>query len=171
MRPAYLHQLWSWFLDPPPERDASGRLESPALRWTCHHEDLPSAMHQGGHPRVLLCGVFCTLGQASPLRRDLVVGVHAPSAHLSACSTFSMRCSRVPCTPAQISLCSQAFAKRGREEVLVDHLQHARVCSGQQAQGHHEHVRGDVIEADGDEGRDRERDAHHLTSHVLGLPA
>ena len=51
--------------------------------------------------------------------------------------------------------CLQAFAKRGREEVLEEHLQHARVCSGQQAQGHREHVRGDVLEADGDEGRDR----------------
>ena len=60
---------------PPP----LGGLEPPASSWTCHHEDLPSAMHQGGHPRVLLCGVFCTLGQASPLRRELVVGVHALS--------------------------------------------------------------------------------------------
>ena len=56
-----------WFPDPPLERKASKRLESPAFSWTCHHPAPSRARtHQGGRLRVPLCGVFCTLGQASP---------------------------------------------------------------------------------------------------------
>ena len=56
-----------WFPDPPLERKASTRLESPAFSWTCHHPAPSRARtHQGGRLRVPLCGVFCTLGQASP---------------------------------------------------------------------------------------------------------
>ena len=55
------------------------------------------------------------------------------------------------------------------DEVLDEAVQDGHVGPSHHAEGNHEHVCGDVLEADGDEAGDREPDAHHLAGHVLRL--
>merc|ERR1712127_679401 len=57
-------------------------------------------------------------------------------------------------------------AERDRDQVLQHDLAQSERRGGEEAERQDEHVGDRVLEADGDEGRDREPDAHHLARQV-----